>query len=196
MRALWGVGPKSEGLAGRGRVPHRRRHRAGVRRAQLEALFGVRGRELWEMANGRDEREIVTDYERKSVGAENDVPARPAGRPGAAGGARAPRAGRWPSGCASSGMRARTIAIKLRYSNFRTITRQTSRPEPTDDVDEILAAAGALLDRVVEEGDKFRLARNPLLEAHRRTKEQFEARFRSDCRCIGQTPSAAPEALR
>jgi DNA polymerase-4 len=54
-------------------------------------------------------------------------------------------------------MRSRTIAIKLRYTNFHTITRQSSRPEPTDDVAEILATAGMLLDRVVEEGDTFRL---------------------------------------
>ena len=56
-----------------------------------------------------------------------------------------------------SGSRARTITIKLRYTNFRTITRQTSRPEPTGDAEEILAAASMLLDKVVEDGDTFRL---------------------------------------
>ena len=154
-RVLWGVGPRSEvSLAGAGF------HTVGeIARAsadQLEALFGVRGRELWEMANGRDEREIVTEYERKSVGAENtfprDLPDGPAFREELA---------HLAQGVAerlrSSGSRSRTIAIKLRYSNFRTITRQISRPDPTDDFDDILAAAGTLLDRVVEEGDTFRL---------------------------------------
>lgn len=154
-RVLWGVGPRSEasladsGFRTVGEI-------AQATADQLEALFGARGRELWEMANGRDEREIVTEYERKSVGAENtfprDLPDGPALREELA---------HLAQGVAerlrNSGMRSRTIAIKLRYSSFRTITRQMSRPDPTDDVEEILTAASTLLDRVVEEGDQFRL---------------------------------------
>ena len=55
------------------------------------------------------------------------------------------------------GARAKTIALKLRYSNFNTITRQTTREEPTDDTDEIHGEAAVLLDNVVRSGDKFRL---------------------------------------
>jgi DNA polymerase-4 len=154
-RVLWGVGPRSEaslteaGFRTIGEIA-----RASV--DQLESLFGVRGRELWDMANGRDEREIITEYERKSVGAENtfprDLPDGPTLREELA---------HIAQGVAerlrNSGMRSRTIAIKLRYSNFRTITRQMSRAEPTDDAAEILAVAGTLLDRVTEESDTFRL---------------------------------------
>lgn len=154
-RVLWGVGPRSEAsLAEAGFRTVGEIAQAPVN--QLESLFGGRGRELWDMANGRDEREIVTEYERKSVGTETtfprDLPDGPALREELA---------HIAQGVAerlrNSGMRSRTIAIKLRYSNFRTITRQMSRRDPTDDAGEILAAAGTLLDRVVEEGDQFRL---------------------------------------
>lgn len=155
VRVLWGVGPKfAQALADSGF-----RTVADIQNApanQLGALFGARGRELWDMAHGRDDREIVTQWERKSVGAENtfprDLPDGPALREELA---------HLANGVAErlqkSGSRARTIAIKLRYTNFRTITRQVSRPEPTDEAAEILAAAGMLLDRAVEDGDTFRL---------------------------------------
>jgi DNA polymerase-4 len=154
-RVLGGVGPKfAQVLADNGF-----RTVADIQNApanQLEALFGARGRELWEMSYGRDNREIVTEWERKSVGAENtfprDLPDGPALREELA---------HLATGVAErlrkSGSRARTITVKLRYTNFRTITRQTSRPEPTDDAEEILAAATMLLDKVVEDGDTFRL---------------------------------------
>jgi DNA polymerase-4 len=154
-RVLWGVGPRSEkALAEAGF--HTVGDIASAPVDRLEALFGARGRDLWEMANGRDEREVITERETKSVGAETtfprDLPDGPALREELAGLA---------NGVAQrlrhAGMRARTIAIKLRYSNFHTITRQTSRPDPTDDAEAIRSAAGALLDKVVEEGDEFRL---------------------------------------
>jgi DNA polymerase-4 len=154
-RVLWGVGPKFEKvLADNGFRTIDHIQRAPVE--QLEGLFGGRGRELWEMAYGRDNREIVTEWERKSVGAETtfprDLPDGPALRE---------ELSHLASGVAErlkhSGSRSRTIAIKLRYSNFRTITRQTTRPEPTDDVQEILDSAGMLLDRTAAEGDMFRL---------------------------------------
>jgi nucleotidyltransferase/DNA polymerase involved in DNA repair len=47
--------------------------------------------------------------------------------------------------------------LKLRYSNFHTISRQNSAPIGTADADEIVSRAHALLDAVVGEGDMFRL---------------------------------------
>jgi len=155
VRALWGIGPKSERVlvaAGFRRVADI----AGSAPEHFESLFGQRGRELWDMANGRDEREVITEYERKSVGAENtfprDLPDGPELREEMS--RIAESVAERLRGC---GARARCIAIKLRYRNFHTITRQLTRPEPTDDAFEIAAAAGQLLDNVKKEGDMFRL---------------------------------------
>jgi DNA polymerase-4 len=155
VRALPGVGPRAEealkaaGLQTIGQL-------AAAETAQMEALFGSRGVWLAEVARGIDNRPVETEHERKSVGAETTFPRdlpdgselREELRRVAQDAARR---------LAKSGVRARTVALKLRYANFHTITRQQSAPEPTDDAEEIVARAGALLEGVVKEGDKFRL---------------------------------------
>lgn len=155
VRALWGVGPKAEEVL----VAQGFRTIGDIARApmaRLESLFGQRGRELWDMANGRDDREVITDHERKSVGAETTFPRDlPDGPELRAELARIVR--EVAARLRQTGTRARTTAIKLRYRNFHTITRQVSRPDATDDYDDLYEAAAALLDKVTQEGDQFRL---------------------------------------
>jgi len=67
---LWGVGPKTEeeltraGLKTIGDV-------AARDVTWLEQRLGSQGRELWALARGQDEREVVPDRAAKSVGAED-----------------------------------------------------------------------------------------------------------------------------
>jgi DNA polymerase-4 len=155
IRVLWGVGPKTEQVL----------LRAGIRsvgdlakRAEKDAerLLGSHGMYLRELALGIDDRGVETERERKSVGAETtfaqDLPDGPElrvelRRIGAEVGDRLRRAH----------ARGSTIALKLRYSYFKTITRQASLKAPTDDAGEIIATAERLLDAVATEGDRFRL---------------------------------------
>ena len=155
VRALWGVGVRAEaalvsmGLRTIGDL-------ATADAPQLERTLGSRGPLLQRLARGEDDRAVETEGERKSVGAETtfarDLPdgdelrdelRRVADEVG-----RRLRA---------HGTEARTITLKLRYANFRTITRSTTRNEPTDDVDDIRATAVAMFERVAEPGDRFRL---------------------------------------
>jgi DNA polymerase IV len=55
------------------------------------------------------------------------------------------------------GLRGRTVTLKLRLSDFTTLTRQRTLPYPTDDADAILAAAIDLLRRETETEQRFRL---------------------------------------
>ena len=52
----------------------------------------------------------------------------------------------------SHGSGARVIGLKLRYHNFRTITRQKSLPEPTRDAEQIKRSADRHIpfDRVLD----------------------------------------------
>jgi DNA polymerase-4 len=155
VRVLPGVGPRAEealkaaGFQTIGQL-------AEAEPAQMEALFGSRGAWLAEVARGIDERAVETEHERKSVGAETTFPRDLTDGPELRDELRrvALDAARR---LASSGMRARTVVLKLRYANFRRITRQQSLPEPTDDADEIAGRALVLLEGTVHEGDKFRL---------------------------------------
>ena len=118
--------------------------------------MGSRGRELWEMANGRDDRPVTVDHERKSIGSETTFP-----RDLADGPELRSEVERLVLDVAGSLQKrdtlAKTIVLKLRYRNFRTITRQTSKPAPTNDAGEIGGAVNGLLDANVEDGDMFRL---------------------------------------
>jgi DNA polymerase-4 len=155
IRVLWGVGPKTEQAL----------LRAGIRKVgdlasrtvkDAERLLGSHGVFLRELALGIDDRGIETERERKSVGAETTFAKdltdgrelrAELRRIGEEVGRRLRR----------SGARGSTISIKLRYSYFKTITRQASLKAPTDDAREIIATAERLLDAVTEAGDRFRL---------------------------------------
>lgn len=155
VRALWGVGPKSEealremGIRTIGEL-------AAVDVIALTDRFGVRGEWFHQMALGLDDQPVETAHERKSVGAETtfprDLPDGPELR----------RALERVAEDVSrrlrrQGVRARTIVLKLRYSDFRTMTRQTSLLEGVDGASELTATAGALLDKTARPGDRFRL---------------------------------------
>jgi len=99
---------------------------------------------------------VETEQERKSVGAETtfprDLPDGPELR----------RVLAEVAEDVSRGLRrhsatARTVVLKLRYSDFRTITRQTSLAEGVDSAEQLTAAAEALLDKAAQPGDRFRL---------------------------------------
>ena len=155
VRTLWGVGPKAEAVLTSAGF-HTISQIAVADPAQLEAVLGSRGLMLHEMAQGVDDRPVETDQERKSVGAETTFPRDLTDGPQLR--AELDRiAAEVARRLAENDSKARTIVLKLRYANFRTIIRQTSRPQPTDDAAEIAAAARSLLDSVVNERDRFRL---------------------------------------
>jgi DNA polymerase-4 len=55
------------------------------------------------------------------------------------------------------GLAARTVAIKLRYADFTTLTRQMRLAVPTDDERVIYQAAAVLLRRAWQRGRPVRL---------------------------------------
>jgi DNA polymerase-4 len=143
--ALWGVGP----------VTAERLHERGINkvvdvRAASDALLreavGSSAEWLRNLANGIDERPVVPDRSAKSSGTENtfsedlhDIARMRAeidemARDGAA----------WLE---RKGLLCRTVTIKVRYSDFTTITRSHSKTPATRDADEIAARAVMLLDR-------------------------------------------------
>jgi DNA polymerase-4 len=100
---------------------------------------------LRQLANGIDDRPVTPHRETKSSGSENtfaedltDIHAIREEVVEMAG-----RAARW---LAKREMFARTVTIKVRYSDFTTITRSHSAP-PTRDEAAIVARSVALLDK-------------------------------------------------
>jgi DNA polymerase-4 len=142
---LWGVGAKGE----------KRLHALGVRTiGQLAALperimvdhFGKSGRHLWQLAHGRDDRAVTPDREAKSISTETTFPEDVGDR-------EALRA--WlldlvdelAGRLRKEGVRARTVDLKVRSSDFRTRTRAHSLPDATDATDVLWRAALGLFER-------------------------------------------------
>jgi len=125
VRALWGVGPAT----------HARLDRIGVKTVGDLATIGVEhlvsllgeatGRHLFELAWGRDERPVESEREAKSIGHEetfsDDIFDH----------AELHRhlvrlCDAVSSRVRSAGHRARTLTLKVKFSNFRSITRSTT----------------------------------------------------------------------
>jgi DNA polymerase-4 len=146
LRRLWGVGPAAEReLAALGAVTMGDVVRLG--RARLERRLGVSGGLLWELAQGIDERPVVPWHEPKSIGAEEtferdtrDVQRLRATLLG--------QAERVSAELRAAGLRGRTVTLKLRFADFRTLTRRDTGEAPTADAGDIFRRAWAAFGKV------------------------------------------------
>lgn len=99
--------------------------------AFLTEHFGKAGAHFHAIARAEDHRPVQPDRPRKSAGSETtyskdlETPAEVE----AAVVALAEEVWAW---CDKTGARARTVTVKLRYSDFRTLTRSRTTPAPTD----------------------------------------------------------------
>jgi DNA polymerase-4 len=142
--ALWGVGP----------VTAKRLREVGITRLVdvrtagpdvLRRAVGSHGDWLRRLAWGEDDRPVEPDRPSKSSGCENtyaqdltDLATMRAELDEMAG-----RPSRWLE---RKGLLARTVTIKVRYSDFTTVTRSDTAA-PTRDLTDIAARARALLDK-------------------------------------------------
>jgi DNA polymerase IV len=143
--ALWGVGPKT---AERLRA-HGIEKLIDVRDRsidELRAIVGSAADWLRELSLGHDDRPVEPNHERKSSGSEStyEKDLTDLGRIRAEIEQMARDAADWLS---RNGLFARTVVIKVRYSDFTTITRSQSESRPTREPAAIAARAVALLDR-------------------------------------------------
>jgi DNA polymerase IV len=147
VRKLPGVGPVTEkkllelGLATIGDI-------AAQPLARLMAEFGPsHGHGLHTAAHGRDEREVVVEREPRSRSRETTF-AEDTGDWQDIARTLAALAREVAADLAGEGMRGRTIGIKIRFSDFETVTRDRTVPEATANVDAIRRAAFECLSRV------------------------------------------------
>jgi DNA polymerase-4 len=142
--ALWGVGPvTAKKLRARGidRL-------VDVRTADVEVLretVGSLAEWLRQLANGVDERPVVPDREVKSSGSENTY-AEDLTDPEIIRTEIAEMATHAIAWLTRKELLARTVTIKVRYSDFTTITRSHSAA-PTRDETDLTARAVRLLDK-------------------------------------------------
>jgi DNA polymerase-4 len=139
LRRLWGVGPSAEReLAALGARVIGDLVRLG--RSRLEARLGASGAHLWALAQGRVDRPLVPWHDPKSIGAEEtfDRDTRDVARIRAT---LLGQADRVATELRTAGLRSRTVTLKLRFADFRTLTRRGTDEAPTSDGGEIFRRA-------------------------------------------------------
>jgi DNA polymerase-4 len=140
---LWGVGPVTQEVF----------KRLGVRtifdvrrlpRQTLQRHFGDHGRHLWELSRGMDQRRVIPDREAKSISHETtfaeDIDDTEVLR-------------EWVIELTEqvarrlrrNGLCGRTVQLKVRFSDFKTITRSTTLPHATNSTHQIWQAASQML---------------------------------------------------
>ena len=147
VTALFGVGPATA----------RRLVRLGIETvgdlaslpepAAVAALGAAAGRQLHRLANGIDDRPVVVNRLPRSISHEETFP-----RDLHAEAELEAEATRLADAVArrlrASSVQARTITLKLRFGDFRTITRSVTLPDPTDGAHDVVAAARDLLFQI------------------------------------------------
>ena len=145
VRALPGIGPKTSaelGFLGIGTVADLRAADRGLLRLQ----FGRRADELLGLAYGQDDRPLQPEHETKSISTETTFETDIADwaelrthlhRFAAELGGR----------LQESGWRARTVTVKLRFADFRTVSRSQSGPAALAEPAALALAAEKLLGR-------------------------------------------------
>ncbi|HEX7445618.1 MAG TPA: DNA polymerase IV [Methanothrix sp.] len=129
---------------------------ASTKPEALTRLFGVWGTRLQKFANGIDDREVIEEYETKSIGRdhtfEKDLDEEPLII-----GVLDELAGVVHEDVQASGLKFKTITVRVRYPHFETHTRSKSLMFPTDDLDILRNSARRLISPLIRGKKKVRL---------------------------------------
>ncbi|MFZ6011325.1 MAG: DNA polymerase IV, partial [Bacteroidota bacterium] len=124
--------------------------------AELTRHFGKPGKFFYKIVRGIDDRPVTPNRETKSVGAEDTFPED-----------LTTTAEMFAEldkiaeivhqRLQAHALKGKTITLKIKYSDFRIVTRSLSLTQPIDDRDIMLSTAKQLLVSTAPEGDKIRL---------------------------------------
>ncbi|XPP25688.1 MAG: DNA polymerase IV [Leucobacter sp.] len=150
IEAIWGVG-KATARALHGRAIHTVGELAREPIDSLRRIVGnAAAQKLHDLSNGRDERSVVTNRAEKSIGHEETFAVDQTDR------AVLDRellrlATRTGERLRALGAEAGTIGIKVRYSDFETVSRSRTLPEATNATQRIYRTACELFDGLARE---------------------------------------------
>ena len=152
---LWGVGPKTSARLTELGI-HTIGDIANWPEKELVNLFGENGRDLWRHAHGIDNRPIVTESETKSISQEItfNVDVRDEKTLEKTLREQSTEVGRQ---LRKNDLAGKTVKLKIRWTDFTTISRQTTLPTSTDNDDEIFRTALKLMKSVRKQNQAVRL---------------------------------------
>ena len=172
VSALWGVGPKTNEALERLGL-----HTVGdiaqtPQQTLIRALGQAAGESLYELAWGRDDRDVIPEEPDKSISAaetfdrdidDPDIVAKEILR----------MCERASSRMRERSLFAKTITLKVRFADFTTVNRSKTLPLPIDTTHEIYEVAKALYEALSIERARIRLVGVSLENLHTDTHEQL-----------------------
>ena len=155
VRKIPGVGPRTE----------ERLRQSGITTCddilryseeELCSRFGRSGAWFFRVARGQDDRPVITNSRRKSLSIEDTLPHDEVGLEAAA--AHIDRLGEGlRTRLEKAQVSGRTIVLKVKYSDFRQVTRSRTLDGPTDSANEVVTVAKELLKETAVAVTPFRL---------------------------------------
>ena len=143
---IWGVGKRTEQVLARAGF----QTIGDIQRATEPGLAAVVGtnaaRDIWQLAHGQDDRPVATDWEEKSISAEETFDVDCAD-PDVLSQTLLELVERVGARLRQAGKLARTGQIKVRFGDFSTITRQRAFSAPTNTDRGLLRCARELYER-------------------------------------------------
>ncbi|MCK8516858.1 DNA polymerase IV [Methylonatrum kenyense] len=178
-------------IHGVGRATERRMHDLGIRTgadlrrwslAELQQTFGRRAGYYYGLARGVDERPVRGERIRKSIGAEQTYPADLRDRTAMCQ-ALVPLAEKVATALDARELQGHTLTLKVKFSDFRQITRARSRALPWRNAVDMLPVAEALLGQT-EAGERpvrlLGLSVSSLQPREERVAEQMTLAYSGD----------------
>jgi DNA polymerase-4 len=172
VSALWGVGPKTNEALERLGL-----HTVGdiaqtPPQTLIRALGQAAGESLYELAWGRDDREVIPEEPDKSISAAQTFD-RDIDDPEIISKEILRMCERASSRMRERSLFAKTITLKIRFADFTTINRSKTVPLPIDTTHEIYEVAKGLYEGLSIERARIRLVGVSLDNLHTDTQEQL-----------------------
>ena len=172
VSALWGVGPKTNEALERLGL-----HTVGdiaqtPQQTLIRALGLAAGESLYELAWGRDDRDVIPEEPDKSISAAETFD-RDIDDPAVVAKEILRMCERASSRMRERSLFAKTITLKIRFADFTTINRSKTLPLPIDTTHAIYAVAKALYDALSIERARIRLVGVSLDNLHTDSHEQL-----------------------
>ena len=172
VSALWGVGPKTNEALERLGL-----HTVGdiaqtPQQTLIRALGQAAGESLYELAWGRDDRDVIPEEPDKSISAAETFD-RDIDDPEIVAKEILRMCERASSRMRERSLFAKTINLKVRFADFTTVNRSKTLPLPIDTTHEIYEVAKALYEALSIERARIRLVGVSLENLHTDTHEQL-----------------------
>lgn len=155
IEKLWGVGQQTQKTLNAMGV----KTVGDLAKMPLEALrqrWGEKGQHLFELSHGIDERNVRTDDLTKSVSHEHTFETDTADRD-QIDDILSVLSEKVSRRLRRDGLKGKTLTVKVRFSNFRTITRNCTLAERTNFFDVIYKKSKALFDAIYDPRQRYRL---------------------------------------